>query len=103
MFKILKRYTDEKDPDMGSVGDKAYETLSKAECLEMLKNHGIDGLELCRMGNINPLPECLCKLTFFAGQVCPVAGDSGSVESAKAAEPPKKKAKRVETPTVSSF
>ena len=41
----------------------AYETLSKAECLQMLKNHGIDGLELCRMGNINPLPEFLCKLT----------------------------------------
>ena len=67
MFKILKRYRDEEDPDMGSVGDKAYETLSKAECLEMLKDHGIDGLELCRMGNINPLPEFLCKLTFFAG------------------------------------
>ena len=72
MFKILKCYRVEENPDMGSVDGKAYETLSKAECLEMLQNHGTDSLELCRMGNINPLPEFLCKLRYFAEQVCPV-------------------------------
>ena len=74
-----------------------YETLSK-ECLDLLQKFSIDGLELCRLGNINPVPECLCKLVFFAGQVCPVSRDN----TASDGEPLRKKTKKAETPTVSS-
>ena len=79
---------------MGSVDGKAYETLWKAECLEMLQNHGIDCLELCRMGNIKPLPKFLCKLTYFAGHVYPLAGGRGSGESAKTADRRRKRLRK---------
>ena len=95
MFKILRLYRDNEDPSMGEIDGKAFEVLSKAECLDIIRGHGIDGLELCRSGNIDPIPECLCKLAFFTGQVCPKSGGSNE-------EPPKKK-KKVETPTVSSI
>ena len=45
---------------MDMVDWKAFETLSKAECLEYMRKYGINGLELCRMGNIDPVPEFLC-------------------------------------------
>ena len=44
---------------MGSWDDKPYETLSKSECMEILSTYNINGLELCRIGNINPVPETL--------------------------------------------
>ena len=66
MLQILERYKDIEDPDMGLLNGKAYETLSKDECLEELKKFRINGLNLCRLGNINPLPENLCKMVFFA-------------------------------------
>ena len=55
MLRILKSYRDQEDPDMGLIEDKPYETLSKKECLDLLQKFSIDGLELCRLGHINPV------------------------------------------------
>ena len=76
MLKILRHFRDHEDPDMGEIDGKAFEVLSKAECLDIIKRHGIDGLDLCRMGNIDPIPKLLYKLAFFTGQVCPKSGGS---------------------------
>ena len=97
MFKILKLFRDSEDPEMGTVDGKAFETLSKAECLEVISKYGVNGLELCRMGNIDPLPEFLCKLAYFTGHVCPEAGGTGRATG----EPVKKKTKKADAPTVS--
>ena len=65
MFKILKMFRDNEDPEMGYVDAKAFETLSKTECLKIINKYGINGIKLCRMGNIDPSPECLCRLAYF--------------------------------------
>lgn len=103
LVKILKKFRDEEDPDMGSLDGKSYETLSKSECLDELKKYGIDSLELCRLGNINPLPESLCKLAYFAGVTCPASERSGTGENSEDKEPPSKKKKKAEAPTVRTF
>ena len=43
MFKILKMYRDTEDTEMGSVDGKAFETLSKAGCIELMKKYGVNG------------------------------------------------------------
>ena len=53
LLKVLKRFRDEEDPEMGLYEDKPYETLSNAQCIQILEKHGIDALEMCRLGNIN--------------------------------------------------
>ena len=57
MFKILRMFRDTEDPEMGCVDGKAFETLSKTECLGIIKKYGVNGLELCRMGIIDPSQE----------------------------------------------
>ena len=64
MLQILERHRDIEYPNMGLLNDKAYETLSKTECLEEFKKFRIDGLKLCPLCNSNPFPENLCKLVF---------------------------------------
>ena len=49
------------------------------------------------MENIHPVPECLCKLAFFAGQVCPESRDNTGSDG----KPLRKKLKKAETPMVS--
>ena len=88
MFKVLKMYRDTEDPEMDSVDGKAFETLSNAECLELMGKYGINGLI------IDPAPEFLCKLAFFTGQECP---ETGSWASSGWGETSKKRAKTEET------
>ena len=95
LLKILTRFRDVEDPDMGSWGDKPYETLSKSECMEILSTYNINGLELCRIGNINPVPETLCKLAFFASQIC----EKNSADD----QPAAKKQKKGDQSTVRKF
>ena len=101
MFKILRMFRDTEDPEMGCVDGKAFETLSKSECLDIIGKYGVNGLELCRMGNIDPSPEFLCRLAFFTGQVCPEMGTSS--EMLELGEPGRKKSRKEEKPTVSQF
>ena len=93
MFKILKMFTDYENPETGSIDGKAFESLSKSECLKIISRHRVDRIELCRMGNIDPSPEFLCKLAYFTDQVCPEAGGTGG--TSKTGEPVKKKPKRI--------
>ena len=93
MFKILKMFTDYENPETGSINGKAFESLSKSECLKIISRHGVDRLELCRMGHIiDPSPKFLSKLAYFTDQVCPEAGGTGG--TSKTGEQVKKKPKR---------
>ena len=101
MFKILRMFRDTEDPEMGCVDVKAFETLSWTECLGIIKKYGVNGLELCGMGIIDPSQGFLCRLAFCTGQVCTKMGTSSEIsESGKLA---RKKAKKEEKPTISQF
>lgn len=67
---MLRMYRDEEHPDIGLFGDKGMTTLSKDDILAALKDkYSLDGLEVCRLGGIDPRREELCKLLHFAGEV----------------------------------
>ena len=63
---------------MEAFDEKVYAALSKSECLDILTNFEINGLVLFRIRNVDTIPELLCRLTFFAEEVCPKG--RGSVE-----------------------
>lgn len=102
MIKILGMYRDNSDPELSVLDGQALSTLSKEECLNELKKVNVDGLQLCRLGLIDPRPEELCKLVHYARSITeeePQAGTSkGGAEKEKresSAEPPEKKQRTV--------
>ena len=54
MIKILGMYRDDSDPELSERDGQALSTLTKEECLNELKKVNIDGLQLCRLGLIDP-------------------------------------------------
>ena len=63
LISILEQFRDNDNPVLGSTdADTPLETLSKSELLSEFEKIGIDGLRLCRLQNIDPRPEIMCRL-----------------------------------------
>ncbi len=118
-LEILKRFRDKENPELGCFKGNDITTLSKSELLEALDGHRVDGLDLCRLGGIDPRREELCKLLHFAGQFAdeqsqcerdqlsarpgsPEAGTSSGVASAVSAKAKKRKVSEVKGDNVSN-
>ena len=53
-------------PVLGSAdADTPLETLSKSELSSEFEKIGTDGLRLCRLGNIDPRPEVMCRRLYY--------------------------------------
>ena len=66
LISILEQFRDNDNPVLGSAdADTPLETLSKSELLSEFEKIGIDGLRLCRLGNIDPRPEIMCRLLHY--------------------------------------
>ena len=66
MFKILDKFRDNDDPELCEHDGQPLATMSKEDLLKLLSNRGVDGLALCRVGAIKPVPEFLCRLAHYA-------------------------------------
>ena len=66
LINILEQFRDNDNPVLGSAdADTPLQTLSKSELLSEFEKIGIDGLRLCRLGNIDPRPEIMCRLLHY--------------------------------------
>ena len=101
MVQILELYRDNDDPDLGELDGKSLQTLSRDENLQCLKERGIDGLRLCRLGLIDPRPEFLCRLLHYAIELEETEAGCSTPGVSEEAGPAKKKQKKAPAVTVS--
>lgn len=71
LFKILKMYREVESPDIdGIIRDEIpIVSMAKEELLKEGRALSVDLLEVALAGGIDPAPENLCKLLFFAIEV----------------------------------
>ena len=71
LFKILKMYRDVESPDIDEIIRNGIPIISitKEELLKEGRDLSVDLLEVARAGGIDPAPENMCKLLFFAIEV----------------------------------
>ena len=98
-MEILKKFRENEDPTLGQIDGKSIETLHKEELIKEAKKRGVDPINLCNLGAIDPRQENLCVILHYAEEVKNKAVPSGSAEPAEntGAEPPRKKAKAATT------
>ena len=98
-MEILKKFRENEDPTLGQIDGKSIETFNKEELIKEAKKRGVDPLNLCNLGAIDPRQENLCVILHYAEEVKNKAVPSGSAEPAEntSAEPPRKKAKAATT------
>ena len=71
LFKILKMFRDVESPDIDEIIRNGIPIISmtKEELLKEGRDLNVDLLEVARAGGIDPAPENMCKLLFFAIEV----------------------------------
>ena len=73
LFKILKMYRDAETPHIDGISRNGIPIISmsmtKEELLKEGKDLSVDLLEVARSGRIDPAPENMSKLLFFAMKV----------------------------------
>jgi len=69
-LEILKRFRSEECPTLTSLDGSPISTITKDEALKCLSDKcDVDGIELCRLGAIEPCHGNIVKLLHFAMEV----------------------------------
>ena len=88
---FLKKFRDNEDPELRKISGKNIETLGKEEILKELEKCGVNGVELCALGAIDPRQENLAVLLHYALDVKETQSPGTSKETE--GEPPAKRQK----------
>lgn len=88
-LQILKKFRENDDPELLKVSGKSIETLSKDEIIVELEKLGINGVELCSLGAIDPRQENLAVLLHYAVEI-KNAPSPGTSREPTDSEPPAK-------------
>ncbi|MES9884565.1 MAG: hypothetical protein ABW185_27285 [Sedimenticola sp.] len=71
-LKVLREYREDECPSLGKTkSGVSLSTLSKDELLHEGEGIGMDVLEICRLGSIDPSREEIAKLVHFGIQLGP--------------------------------
>lgn len=86
-LQILKKFRGNDNPELLKVSGTSIETLSKDEIIVELEKLGINGVELCSLGAIDPRQENLAVLLHYAVEI-KNAPSPGTSKERSDSEPP---------------